>query len=70
MDPAQAKAYDRDDILPPIRSALSVDGAEYAIPFYGESSMLFYRKDLFRAAGTGDCPRRRPGIRSTPSPRN
>ena len=51
MDPAQAKAYDRDDILPPIRSALSVDGAEYAIPFYGESSMLFYRKDLFRAAG-------------------
>ena len=28
-----------------------MDGAEYAIPFYGESSMLFYRKDLFAAAG-------------------
>ncbi|HUW40905.1 MAG TPA: sugar ABC transporter substrate-binding protein [Rectinemataceae bacterium] len=47
MSPADAKAYDRNDILPPIRSALSVDGAQYAIPFYGESSMLFYRKDIF-----------------------
>jgi len=47
----KAKAYDRDDILPPIRSALSKDGQQYAIPFYGESSMLFYRKDLLAAAG-------------------
>jgi sorbitol/mannitol transport system substrate-binding protein len=47
----KAKAYDRDDILPPIRSALSVNGQQYAIPFYGESSMVFYRKDLLAAAG-------------------
>ena len=51
MSADQLKAYDRDDILPPIRSALSKDGQQYAIPFYGESSMLFYRKDLFAAAG-------------------
>jgi sorbitol/mannitol transport system substrate-binding protein len=51
MSADKAKAYDRDDILPPIRSALSMNGDQYAIPFYGESSMLFYRKDLFAAAG-------------------
>ena len=51
MGSSQAAAYDRNDILPPIRSALSVDNAQYAIPFYGESSMIFYRKDLFAAAG-------------------
>ena len=47
----QAKAYDRADLLPPIRSALSLNGQQYAVPFYGESSMIFYRKDLFAAAG-------------------
>jgi sorbitol/mannitol transport system substrate-binding protein len=43
--------YDIDDLLPPIRSALSYDGKLYAAPFYGESSMLMYRKDLFAKAG-------------------
>ena len=44
-------AYDVDDLLPAIRSGLSVDGKLYAAPFYGESSMLMYRKDLADAAG-------------------
>ena len=39
-------AYDVDDLLPAIRSGLSTDGKLYAAPFYGESSMLMYRKDL------------------------
>jgi sorbitol/mannitol transport system substrate-binding protein len=43
--------YDGDDILPPIRAALSTDGKLYAAPFYGESSMTMYRKDLFDKAG-------------------
>jgi len=43
--------YDVDDILPPIRAGLSYDGKLYAAPFYGESSMIMYRKDLFDAAG-------------------
>ncbi|HUK00247.1 MAG TPA: sugar ABC transporter substrate-binding protein [Stellaceae bacterium] len=44
-------AYDVNDLLPPIRSGLSYDGKLYAAPFYGESSMLMYRKDLFAKAG-------------------
>lgn len=43
--------YDVDDILPPIRAAASIDGTLYAAPFYGESSMLMYRTDLFEKAG-------------------
>jgi sorbitol/mannitol transport system substrate-binding protein len=51
MPADKAKAFDRDDFLPPIRSALSFSGEQFAFPFYGESSMLFYRKDLLAAAG-------------------
>lgn len=44
-------AYDVNDLLRPIRDSLSVDGKLYAVPFYGESSFLMYRKDLLQAAG-------------------
>ena len=44
-------AYDVDDLLPAIRSGLSYEGKLYAAPFYGESSMLMYRKDLADKAG-------------------
>lgn len=44
-------AYDANDILPAIRDGLSVDGKMFAAPFYGESSMLMYRKDLADKAG-------------------
>ncbi|MEP1442755.1 MAG: sugar ABC transporter substrate-binding protein [Hyphomicrobiales bacterium] len=44
-------AYDVDDILPAMRGGLSYDGKLYAAPFYGESSMIMYRKDLVDAAG-------------------
>ena len=44
-------AYDADDILPAMRNGLSVGGKMYAAPFYGESSMLMYRKDLADKAG-------------------
>ena len=43
--------YDADDLLPPLRQTLSAEGRLYAAPFYGESSMLYYRTDLARAAG-------------------
>jgi sorbitol/mannitol transport system substrate-binding protein len=43
--------YDVDDLLPAIRNGLSADGKLYAAPFYGESSMVMYRKDLFEKAG-------------------
>lgn len=44
-------AYDIDDLLPAIRSGLSADGKLFASPFYGESSMLMYRKDLADKVG-------------------
>jgi len=51
--PLQADAgYDYADIFPAMISALSgKDGKLYAAPFYGESCMLYYRTDLFQAAG-------------------
>lgn len=42
-------SYDVDDLIKPIRAALSADNKLYALPFYGETSMTFYRKDLFDA---------------------
>jgi sorbitol/mannitol transport system substrate-binding protein len=44
-------SYDASDLLPPIAKSLSYKNDLYAVPFYGESSMLFYRKDLFAKAG-------------------
>jgi sorbitol/mannitol transport system substrate-binding protein len=44
-------AYDVDDLLPAMRNGLSVDNKLFAVPFYGESSMLMYRKDLADKAG-------------------
>lgn len=44
-------SYDVDDILPAMRGGLSHEGKLYAAPFYGESSMIMYRKDLLDAAG-------------------
>ncbi|MEM7213396.1 MAG: sugar ABC transporter substrate-binding protein [Pseudomonadota bacterium] len=43
--------YDVDDILPAMRGGLSANGNLYAAPFYGESSMIMYRKDLVDASG-------------------
>ena len=41
--------YDLEDVFKSVRDGLSYDGKLYALPFYGESSMLMYRKDLFAA---------------------
>ncbi|RFU82421.1 sugar ABC transporter substrate-binding protein [Streptomyces triticagri] len=46
------KAFDQQDILPPMRQSLTgEDGKLYGQPFYGESSFLMYRKDVFEKAG-------------------
>ena len=45
------KNYDLDDLLPAIRSGLTVNEKLYAAPFYGESSMVMYRTDLMAKAG-------------------
>ncbi|WP_286149341.1 sugar ABC transporter substrate-binding protein [Mycobacterium sp. IS-1496] len=43
--------YDENDFFPSLRESLSYDGDMYAVPFYGESSFLMYRKDLLEQAG-------------------
>ncbi|MFH6781949.1 MULTISPECIES: ABC transporter substrate-binding protein [Methylobacterium] len=43
--------YDAGDILKTVREGVSRDGKLYALPFYGESAMTYYRKDLFDKAG-------------------
>src|SRR5271154_4853836 len=43
--------YDANDLLPAIRAGLTVNDKLYAAPFYGESSMVMYRKDLMEKAG-------------------
>jgi sorbitol/mannitol transport system substrate-binding protein len=48
---AKDPSYDPGDLLPPIAKSLSYKGDLYAVPFYGESSMVYYRKDLFAKAG-------------------
>jgi sorbitol/mannitol transport system substrate-binding protein len=48
---ASDSGYDAADLLPPIAKALSYKNDLYAVPFYGESSMMFYNKALFAKAG-------------------
>lgn len=43
--------FDRADLLPAIDRALSYDGHLYAAPFYAESALTMYRRDLFDEAG-------------------
>ncbi|MGC9439153.1 ABC transporter substrate-binding protein [Streptomyces sp. WG5] len=49
---AEDPAYDEKDILGPMRESLTGDdGKLYGQPFYGESSFLMYRKDVFEKEG-------------------
>lgn len=43
--------YRVDDLLQSVRDGLSEEGTLHALPFYAESSMMYYRKDLFEEAG-------------------
>ena len=52
---AEDPSYDVDDFFKPVRDGVSYDGRLYAVPFYGESSFLMYRKDLFEQAGHHDA---------------
>ncbi|TGG94242.1 sugar ABC transporter substrate-binding protein [Natronospirillum operosum] len=44
-------SYEVDDLFDSVRDGLSHDGTLYALPFYAESSMTYYRTDLFAEAG-------------------
>ena len=51
LEGALPSTYEAADILKPIRDGASDGGHLYALPFYAESSLTYYRKDLFAAAG-------------------
>ncbi|MEV0277457.1 sugar ABC transporter substrate-binding protein [Streptomyces sp. NPDC050610] len=49
---AKDAAFDQKDVLRPLTQSLTAeDGKLYAEPFYGESSFLMYRKDVFAQKG-------------------
>jgi sorbitol/mannitol transport system substrate-binding protein len=43
--------YDVGDLLAPVRNAVTYQGQLFAVPFYAESAMTYYRTDLFAQAG-------------------
>lgn len=47
----ETEGYADDDFIPSIRDSLSYEDDMYSVPFYGESSFLVYRQDLFEEAG-------------------
>src|ERR1700749_772504 len=48
---AKDPSYEASDLIKPVANSLSDKNDLYAVPFYGESSMLYYRKDLLAQAG-------------------
>jgi sorbitol/mannitol transport system substrate-binding protein len=48
---AKDAAWKVDDLYPSIRNVVSYKGDIYATPFFGASSFMMYRKDLFDKAG-------------------
>jgi sorbitol/mannitol transport system substrate-binding protein len=51
-DVAKDASFNQSDIFPSMTKSLTAtDGKLYAEPFYGESSFLMYRKDVFAAKG-------------------
>ena len=51
MKSKEKNTYDLGDTLKVWKTSLSYKNERYSLPFYGESSMLFYREDLFKKAG-------------------
>lgn len=48
---AKDPGFDQGDIFPAMSKSLSFQDNVYGEPFYGESSFLMYRKDVFEKAG-------------------
>jgi len=48
---AEDPGYDVNDLLPALRSSVSVDGELFGAPLTGESSLLMYHRDILGAAG-------------------
>lgn len=51
LDSAIKPAYKLNDIFDSLRESYSWNGGLYGLPIYSEVTILYYRKDLFAAAG-------------------
>ncbi|MFF2650719.1 ABC transporter substrate-binding protein [Streptomyces sp. NPDC058045] len=47
----KTSGYDTGDFIPSMWTLNQEKGIQYGVPFYGESTFLMYRKDLFEKAG-------------------
>ena len=51
LDASIKPAYKLDDVFDGLRGTYTWDGKLYGLPIYAEVTILYYRKDLFKAAG-------------------
>lgn len=51
LDASIKPAYKLDDIFDSLRNSYSWDGKLFGLPIYSEVTILYYRTDLFKAAG-------------------
>jgi multiple sugar transport system substrate-binding protein len=58
LDPyiGQSKVVKTPEYVPAFKAMNTYKGHMYGLPFDGESTAIFYRTDLFRAAGIKCCP--------------
>jgi multiple sugar transport system substrate-binding protein len=54
---AASPALRPDDYFPGVLELGVIDGATYSVPWYADTRLLFYRRDLFAAAGHPEAPR-------------
>jgi multiple sugar transport system substrate-binding protein len=59
LDPyiAQSKVVKANDFVPAFKASTIYQNSMYGLPFDGESTGLFYRTDLFKAAGISSPPK-------------
>jgi multiple sugar transport system substrate-binding protein len=47
----------RDDVFPGVLDAATIEGRVFALPWYVDTRLLFYRSDLLTRAGVAEAPR-------------
>lgn len=52
-----AAALAREDFFAGVLDATAIEGTTWALPWYADTRLLFYRSDLFTAAGVAEPPR-------------
>jgi N,N'-diacetylchitobiose transport system substrate-binding protein len=53
---ADAKDFQGDQWLQGLKDSATIDGKQYAVPFYAANRTVLYRKDMFAAAGITTLP--------------